>query len=279
MLAVLLCFSRDFKNKTKDDIKSEIESYQNESKIPLIFAVDEEGGSVVRISSNPNLRDEPFKSPQDVYNESGMEGIISDTKEKSELLKSLGINVNLAPVADVSTNPNDFIYDRTFGKDASETSDYVKNVVSTYNKLGLGSCLKHFPGYGNNVDTHTGVSIDSRDYNSFVENDFLPFKAGIDAKVPSILVSHNIVESMDNVPASLSLKVHNILRNELKFTGVIMTDDLAMDAISKYVDNPNVEAVRSGNNLLITTDYKTSFNDIKRLIIIMRLVKMKLIMQ
>ena len=68
---------------------------------------------------------------------------------------------------------------------------------------------------------------------------------------------------MDNVPASLSLKVHNILRNELKFTGVIMTDDLAMDAISKYVDNPNVEAVRSGNNLLITTDYKTSFNDIK----------------
>ena len=124
-------------------------------------------------------------------------------------------------------------------------------------------CLKHFPGYGNNVDTHTGVSIDSRDYNSFVENDFLPFKAGIDAKVPSILVSHNIVESMDNVPASLSLKVHNILRNELKFTGVIMTDDLAMDAISKYVDNPNVEAVRSGNNLLITTDYKTSFNDIK----------------
>ncbi len=256
-------FSRDFKNKTKDDIKSEIESYQNESKIPLIFAVDEEGGSVVRISSNPNLRDEPFKSPQDVYNESGMEGIISDTKEKSELLKSLGINVNLAPVADVSTNPNDFIYDRTFGKDASETSDYVKNVVSTYNKLGLGSCLKHFPGYGNNVDTHTGVSIDSRDYNSFVENDFLPFEAGIDAKVPSILVSHNIVESMDNVPASLSLKVHNILRNELKFTGVIMTDDLAMDAISKYVDNPNVEAVRSGNNLLITTDYKTSFNDIK----------------
>ena len=256
-------FSRDFKNKTKDEVKSEIERYQSESKIPLIFAVDEEGGSVVRISSNPNLRDEPFKSPQDIYNESGMEGIISDTKEKSELLQSLGINVNLAPVADVSTNPNDFIYDRSFAKDANETSNYVKNVVKTYNELGLGSCLKHFPGYGNNVDTHTGISIDSRDYNSFVEIDFLPFKAGIDAKVPSILVSHNIVESMDSVPASLSLKVHRILRKELGFTGVIMTDDLAMDAISKYVDNPNVEAVNAGNNLLITTDYKTSFNDIK----------------
>ena len=262
-IAGFILFSRDFKNKTKDNIKNEIESYQRKSKIPLIFTVDEEGGSVVRISSNPNLRDKPFKSPQDIYNESGMEGIISDTKEKSRLLHSLGINVNLAPLADVSTNPNDFIYDRSFGKDANETSNYVKNVVKTYNEFGLGSCLKHFPGYGNNVDTHTGVSIDSRDYSVFENNDFLPFKEGIDANVPSILVSHNIVESMDSVPASLSLKVHNILRNELKFTGVIMTDDLAMDAISKYVDNPNVEAVKAGNNLLITTDYKTSFNDIK----------------
>ena len=124
------------------------------------------------------------------------------------------------------------------------------------------SCLKHFPGYGNNVDTHTGVAVDKRDYNTFVENDFKPFIAGINAKVPTILVSHNIVETMDTIPASLSSKVHSILRDELKFTGVIMTDDLDMDAIKKYVDNPNVKAVTSGNNLLITSDYKTSFNDI-----------------
>ena len=262
-VAGFVMFSKDFKNKTKDEIKSEIDGYQSESKIPLLFAVDEEGGTVVRVSSNKILRSTPFKSPQDIYNESGMEGIVSDTKEKSELLKSLGINVNLAPIADVSTDINDFIYDRSFGKDATETSLYVKNVVSTYNESGLGSCLKHFPGYGNNIDTHTGISIDSRDYSVFESSDFLPFKAGIDALVPSILVSHNIVESMDSAPASLSVKVHNILRNELKFTGVIMTDDLAMDAIAKYVDNPNVEAVKAGNNLLITTDYQISFNDIK----------------
>ena len=256
-------FSRDFKDKSKEDIKAEIDKYQSESKIPLLFIVDEEGGTVVRISSNPKLRDSVFKSPQDIYNETGMDGIISDTKEKSELLSSLGINVNLAPVADVSTNNSDYIYDRSFGKSASETSKYIETVVSTYNKSGLGSCLKHFPGYGNNVDTHTGVAIDNRDYSVFEESDFLPFKAGIEAGVPSILVSHNIVKSMDSVPSSLSVRVHKILRDDLGFTGVIITDDLEMDAISKYVDNANVEAVKAGNDLLITTDYETSFNDIK----------------
>lgn len=262
-VAGFVMFSHDFKNKSKEQIKSEIDKYQSMSKIPMLFTVDEEGGTVVRISSNKSLRSEFFKSPQDIYNESGMEGIISDTKEKSELLKSLGINVNLAPVADVSTNASDFIYDRSFGKDATETSKYIETVVSTYNEAGLGSCLKHFPGYGNNVDTHTGVAVDNRDYSVFEESDFLPFKAGIEVGVPSILVSHNIVKSMDSVPSSLSVKVHEILRNDLGFTGVIITDDLAMDAISKYVDNANVEAVKAGNDLLITTDYETSFNDIK----------------
>ena len=262
-VAGFVMFSRDFKNKSKEDIKAEIDKYQNESKIPLLFTVDEEGGTVVRVSSNPKLRDSVFKSPQDIYNESGMDGIINDTKEKSELLSSLGINVNLAPVADVSTNASDFIYDRSFGKSASETSKYIETVVNTYNEFGLGSCLKHFPGYGNNVDTHTGIAIDNRDYSAFEESDFLPFKAGIEAGVPSILVSHNIVNSMDSVPSSLSIRVHKILRDNLGFTGVIITDDLAMDAISKYADSANVEAVKAGNNLLITTDYETSFNDIK----------------
>ena len=262
-VAGFVMFSRDFKNKSKEEIKAEIDKYQSMSKIPMLFTVDEEGGTVVRISSNKSLRSESFKSPQDIYNESGMDGIISDTKEKSELLSSLGINVNLAPVADVSTNTNDFIYDRSFGKDATETSKYVETVVSTYNEAGLGSCLKHFPGYGNNVDTHTGVAVDNRDYSVFEESDFLPFKAGIESGVPSILVSHNIVKSMDSVPSSLSAKVHEILRNNLGFTGVIITDDLEMDAISKYIENANVEAVKAGNDLLITTDYETSFNDIK----------------
>ena len=258
-----ILFGVDFKNKTKKQVINEIKSYQDESKIPLLLGVDEEGGSVVRISSNSNLYSHSFLSPQEVYKNDGMDGIINDTIEKSKLLHVLGLNVNLAPVADVSTDSDDFIYDRSFGASATDTSEYIRNVVKTYNDNNMGSCLKHFPGYGNNVDTHTGIAVDNRDYNTFLESDFLPFEAGIDEGVPSILVSHNIVNSMDkDYPASLSKKVHEILRNDLGFTGVIMTDDLSMEAITLYTDNPYVEAVKALNDLLITTDYEKTYKSI-----------------
>lgn len=257
-----ILFGIDFKNKTKKQVIDEINSYQKNSDIPLLMGVDEEGGSVVRISSNPNLYPNRFESPMNIYNKSGIDGIIEDTNEKSKLLKSLGLNVNLAPVADVSTNKNDFIYDRTLGRDSDEVSEYIKKVVKTYNDNNMGSCLKHFPGYGNNVDTHTGIAIDNRSINEFEEDDFLPFIAGIEEGVPSILVSHNIVKSIDDKPASLSKKVHEILRDVLSFTGVIMTDDLAMDAITMYSDDPYIETVNAGNDLLITTDYEKTYNSI-----------------
>ena len=256
-------FGVDFKNKTKGQVINEIKSYQDSASIPLLLGVDEEGGSVVRISSNSNLYSHRFDSPMNIYNKDGMDGIINDTEEKSKLLKELGLNVNLAPVADVSTHKNDFIYDRTLGRGAEEVSEYIKNVVKIYNENNIGSCLKHFPGYGNNVDTHTGISIDRRDYSEFESNDFLPFKAGIEEGVPSILVSHNIVNCMDkDKPASISIKVHKILRDDLGFTGVIITDDLAMDGVKNYSDNVYVEAVKAGNDLLITSYYEKTYNDI-----------------
>ena len=258
-----ILFGVDFKNKSKNQVISEIRLYQEASSIPLLLGVDEEGGTVVRISSNPSLYPHRFLSPQEIYNQEGIDGIIKDTNEKAKLLKELGLNVNLAPVADISNNPNDFIYNRSLGRDAEETSEYIRQVVKTYNDNNIGCTLKHFPGYGNNVDTHTGIAIDKRDYNTFLENDFLPFQAGIEENVPSILVSHNIINSMDNEkPASLSKKVHDILRNDLKYDGVIMTDDLAMDAITLYSDNPYIEAVLAGNDLLITTDYQKTYEEI-----------------
>lgn len=256
--AGFILFGRDFKNKTKEQVMDDISSYQKASNIPLLMGTDEEGGSVVRVSSNRNLCLEDFNSPSYLYQIGGFEKIISDTKEKSKLLLSLGINVNLAPVADVSTNPNDFIYKRTFQKDALQTSEYVEKVVKTMLEEGISCTLKHFPGYGNNIDTHTDVAHDHRSYDTFTSSDFKPFEAGIQAGATSILVSHNIVSCMDEThPASLSPKVHEILRNDLGFTGVIITDDLAMDAITKYTKGTNaaVEAVKAGNDLIITTDF------------------------
>ena len=130
---------------------------------------------------------------------------------------------------------------------------------------GLSSTLKHFPGYGNNVDTHTGISIDKRPYSTFEKSDLIPFKYRIYAGVESALVSHNIVEAMDNVlPASLSPSVHQVLRNALHFTGVIMTDDLSMDAIKEYTNNTNpaIKAVIAGNDMMIMTNFEDGYNSI-----------------
>lgn len=257
-----IMFGRDFKDKTKDEVVNNIKSYQANSKIPMIIGVDEEGGTVVRVSTNPLLSNERFKSPQELYKIGGFDEIKNDTTKKSKLLLDLGINLNLAPVADISVDKNDFIYDRAFGKSASETSEYVKTVISTMGKSKISAALKHFPGYGNNVDTHTGSSYDNRPYEHFEKSDFLPFIAGIEAGAESVLVSHNIVEAMDKtLPASLSKNVHDILRNELNFTGIIMTDDMSMAAIQNLKDiSPEVVAIEAGNDMLIVTDFKESYN-------------------
>lgn len=255
-----ILFARDFEGKTKEEVINNIASYQNASEIPMLIGVDEEGGTVNRISKFKEFRDTPFASPQEIYKSSGFLGIEEDTITKAEFLKSFGINVNFAPVADVSTNPDDYIYARSFGENANLTSKYVETVVTAMKESNIASVLKHFPGYGNNVDTHKGMSIDNRSYETFLESDFLPFISGIKAGADIILVSHNIVNSMDpDNPASLSKKVHEILRDDLGFTGVIITDDLHMDAIKDYIGNTEsaVKAILAGNDLICTTDFET----------------------
>lgn len=253
----------NFAGKTTAQVQSMLKSYQNVSKTHMILCCDEEGGTVVRISKYPALAKTPFRSPQNVFKRSGMDGIYSDTVNKAQLLKKLGLNMNLAPVSDVSTNPSDFIYDRSFGKNAAQTAEFVKTSVNAYNSQNLSSALKHFPGYGNNVDTHTGIAYDKRSYSTFENSDFIPFTAGIQAGAQCVLVSHNIVNSMDpDYPASLSAKVHDILRKQLNFTGVIMTDDLIMDAIRDFTGgkNPCVTAFNAGNDILLSSNISEDFN-------------------
>ena len=257
-----ILFGRDTKDKTANELIQAIQSYQDNASIPLLIGVDEEGGSVVRVSSNPCLRSSKFQSPQKLFASGGMERITADAREKDVLLKALGFNVNLAPVADVSTNSHDFIYPRTFGQDAAATADYVSAVTAQMAADGMGSVLKHFPGYGDNADTHTGIAVDERPYEDFVNSDFLPFSAGFQSggAMTAVLVSHNIVECMDGeLPASLFPNVHRILREELGFDGVVMTDNLAMEAVSAYAGDSAVAvmALEAGNDLILTTDYRT----------------------
>ena len=263
-----ILFGRDFRDSagswlTEDQVTATIAGYQAAARadtgIPLLIGVDEEGGTVVRASANPNLFPHRCLSPQDLYAQGGMEAVLSDAAAKNATLLQLGINVNFAPVADVSTDPGDFIYDRAFGQDAQATADYVAAVVESMGETGIGTVLKHFPGYGNNVDTHTGIAVDQRPYETFLDADFLPFSAGIAAGADSVLVSHNIVTAMDGaLPASLSPEVHRIAREELGFAGVLLTDDLAMDAVRSYAEDGSVAvlAVLAGNDMIVTTDFE-----------------------
>ena len=272
-----LLFTRDFQTSTgewltEEEFLAKVDAWQNASTIPLLIGVDEEGGTVARASRNPNLFPEKRKSPRTIYQNGGMDAILQDTVAVNSRLLELGINVNFAPVADISVNPNDFIYDRTIGLDAAATADYIASVVAQMNQCqvdvetrAIGSVLKHFPGYGNNVDTHIGIAVDERPYEGFTQSEFLPFAVGIRAGAGAVLISHNIVTCMDAaLPASLSAAVHHILRQELGFQGVILTDDLAMDAVKSYAKDGRaaVLALLAGNSMIVTTDFETQIGEV-----------------
>ncbi len=257
-------YENDFKDKTKEEVISNMDSLNEKSKIPLLMAVDEEGGEVVRVSSNKNLVSTPFLSPSELYQKGGFKEIEKDTINKSNILNSLKINVNLAPVVDVSNSDEDYIYERTLKEDTSKVSEFAKTVIKASKNTGVSYTLKHFPGYGNNEDTHTSSSTDMRSLELIKERDIPPFKEGIAAGAEAILVSHNIVNSIDSEnPSSLSVKVHEMLRKDLQFSGIVISDDMEMKALSGIEDSIT-KAISSGNDLIIVGDYAKAFEEIKK---------------
>lgn len=250
-----ILFGRDTENKSANDIIQTIAAYQNAAKIPLFIGVDEEGGSVVRVSGNKKLRGEKFLSPQSLLVSGGMDAIVADAHEKDLLLRALGFNVNFAPVADVCTKPTAYMFPRAFGQNGAATANYVEAVVRQMRADGMAGVLKHFPGYGELGDTHKGIVTDARTMESFTAEDFLPFRAGVEAGAPFVLVSHTIVSCMDAaLPASLSPAVNKILREQLGDAPLSITDDLSMAAAQ--VENAAVLAILAGNDMILSTDYR-----------------------
>ncbi len=261
-LGGFVLFGEDFQSETPNSLKEKLSAYQVAARLPLLLAVDEEGGSVNRVSRYPAYRSQPFSSPRTLYAGGGLDWVLTTEEEKCTLLKSLGLNVNLGPVCDISTDRSAFMYHRSLGLDPHTTADVIFQMVKTMHTYQIGSALKHFPGYGNNADTHTGIAVDSRSLDQLVTNDLIPFSAGIDAGCGAILVSHTIVEAMDpELPASLSPAVHQYLREEMGFEGVILTDDLVMQAITDVygAGDAAVLAVLAGNDLLCSTEYRLQY--------------------
>ena len=262
----ILLFSADVKNETPDSLRAKISHWQEYSPIPMIIAVDEEGGTVVRLSSNSNFRSEKFPAPKEVYLDGGLQGLRIIEKEKAQLLRSCGINVNLAPVCDVVSKDSGYMAERSLFKTAKITGKAIATMVETMQRNGVGAVLKHFPGYGDlSGNTHTGRVVDDRSLESLWEYDLVPFRAGIDSGAGAVMVGHSVVNALDSAhPASLSVPVHELLRDELGFEGVIMTDDLKMEAVTDCYDpgEAAIKAILAGNDLLITAWSQSQYDAI-----------------
>lgn len=268
----VLFFENAFTNKTLTQVQTMTSSLQSAANIPLMTAVDEEGGRVVRISPNLNLvgdlknqypnlfftninNKNAWKLASTLYAESGnnFDLVVQAEQVRNNFLKSLGINMNFAPVVDIATPPA-YISDRSFGDNPTLVAQYAENVIKTGKNSGVSHSLKHFPGYGNNQDTHGSSSVDETSMDDLKNIHLVPFISGINAGANSVMISHNTVAALDkNNPASLSYAVHNLLFEELGFTGLAITDDLSMKAISDNVTNQYVKAFTAGNHILLSS--------------------------
>lgn len=257
-----ILFGKDFETETPATVKEAIASYQDAAAIPLLIAVDEEGGSVSRVSSYEQFRPERFSSPRSLYERGGIELILETEEEKSRLLASLGINVNMAPVCDITTDPAAFMYNRSLGQNPQTTGQFATDATAIMASQGIGAVLKHFPGYGNNADTHTGIAVDDRTLEALESCDLIPFYMAIEAGNPAILVSHTIITCLDSdLPASLSPTVISYLRQSMGFDGVVVTDDLVMQAITdRYGSGESaIMAIEAGCDLLCSSEYELQY--------------------
>lgn len=257
-----LVFAAMFQNSTPEAVREKIASAQSGSGIPLLFTVDEEGGKsadgqrrILRISSYPQYGHDPFPSPQELKASGGLAAVLADSREKSLFLKALGLNVNHAPVADVA-GPGGAVYNRTYGEDGLGNAGYVAAVIKGAAGTGVGTTMKHFPGYGGtSSDTHNGFAVNDLSLEDFLYNDLLPFQAGMAAGGQAVMVTHNTINCLDGTnPASLSPAVYGLLRDTMGFDGVAMTDDLMMGAITNYVGDgqASLRALQAGADMAMT---------------------------
>ena len=231
--------------------------------IPLGLAVNEEGGNNNVVSLKHRIAG-AFPSVQSIYKESGVDGVLKINQEKRELLRKFNLNINLAPVADISNNSKDYIYSRTLGQNADITADYIAKDIEGYIKDNFTCCVKHFPGYGNNKETKLDASIDNRKFDILYREDFVPFINAIDKGVPMIYFAHIISTCKDSIyPASFSKTWHDYLRDDLSFSGLILTE-IYMENIYKYTKgkSPSVAAINAGNDIILTDDFYTHYEDV-----------------
>lgn len=255
----------NFYAMSTDEIKSAIASYQQNASTPMIMAVKEEGGAVTALSDLEAFPEFEFDSPRNTFAQGGLEAVKETEVSKATMLASVGINLNLAPVCDMAEDYTQIMYSRSLGGMVEETSQYVKEVTEVSQNKGVSVALKHFPGYGTIPDSYEPVVVDTREASVFTTTDYKPFEAGIDAGAHCVMMSNVLVQSLDpNCISSLSERTHKTLREDLKFTGLIITDNLNKADYSQYADGKDVyvQAVLAGNDLIMVDNIEDAYTAI-----------------
>lgn len=261
----IVYFSKNI--QSKEQLSQMIDNTQLYTKYPLFIAVDEEGGSVSRVA------DAGIGTKVDSAQNIGQTGDANNAYQAGSAIGSylteLGFNLDFAPVADLSNIENSVMLSRAYGSDAAATAPFVTSMMQGLEEQKVTACLKHFPGIGSSTeDTHDGLATTDRSAEDFRANEFTVFQAGIDAGANMIMVGHMAAPALtgDNTPCSLSEEVvTNILRTELNFGGVIITDALNMSAITEYHTSSEaaVTALRSGcDMLLMPENFEEAYNGV-----------------
>lgn len=218
----------------------------------VLVAIDEEGGDVTRLEAAEGSS----------YPGNAALGAVDDVELTEQVAKAMagdlarvGVGLDFAPVADVNTNPsNPIIGIRSFGSDPDLVARHVASFVHGMQSAGVAACAKHFPGHGNTeADSHLELPIVPTDLETFVTQALPPFRAAIAAGVKAMMTAHILVPALDDVPATTSCRIlHDLLREELGFDGMVMTDALEMRAISATigVEEGAVRALRAGADAL-----------------------------
>ncbi len=220
-------------------------------KFPLI-AIDQEGGDICRIKRAPA----GYSSPAEYGNSKNMEKFEEDYSRTALYLKSIGVSLNLAPVADLSLNEeNKWLNERCFSSDPEVASKFVASSVEISKKSGILSCLKHFPGLGASVvDPHRELSTVDYNYNVWEQRERLVFEAGIKAGADFVMTSHVLANELDSEIVTVSEKIiSECLRDKLSFEGPVITDDLSMKGAESVGDigERTVMAFNAGHDLLL----------------------------
>lgn len=245
---------------SRNQTQTMLSNVQAYSKIPVFTAVDEEGGVVSRVGNNPNMGTTSFPSMKNIGSTGDSNQAYTVGYTIGNECKELGFNLDFAPVADVFSNPeNTVIGNRAFSDDPNITADMVSSCVRGFKDAKMLCALKHFPGHGDTIaDSHYEAAITSKTLEELDELEFVPFVKGIEAGADFVMVGHILTPNItdDYTPATLSNEMLSILRDELKFDGIIITDAMNMAAITDYYSSSEaaVTAVKAGIDMILVPE-------------------------